>query len=482
MNVVKFYLQRDILFIAAKVIILISLIFALTEYFLGMFSSSRGLSNLYLLQLGFIFAISYITTVRKLGWTHIFSLLQFTTLVFMVSTPLLSPLTDGETIRFAFSPRRETFREEIIQKVLIIFSVYISTSFLVYFSKLGEKRKIRDCPVGLDLKTREIYFKLGKICLITMFPFALSYSLFLLTIGRAELYASGTAELGMPIYIRVANMIYTAGYFMLVASIPSFRQFSRYTLLFFVGLIPTLLSGERGEVLTVVVFYVWYITRFHNKQIKWFVIAILGLLGIVTSYVIAYIRQDMGIETDSLFEIVLFFFSESSTTFKLTSFFVEYGDLVPHNYPYFLDQFVYGFISTLFGLPNAGQSEAMLAVRSGLGHNLVYYLNPDYYLGGNSFGTAWIAECYEFGIIGVVIGATVLVLFVKYFNHSVINNRWLSIFTYSFFSLIIMTPRGSLLPSLYFVVKWSLVVAVLVFVYKLGHTDKYKHIRSTSLK
>jgi hypothetical protein len=109
----------------------------------------------------------------------------------------------------------------------------------------------------------------------------------------------------------------------------------------------------------------------------------------------------------------------------------------------------------------------MLAVRSSLAHNLVYHINSGYYLGGNSMGTAWIAECYEFGIIGVMLGASLLSLFVKFYERRIVGNRFLSILTYLFFGTIIMSPRAGLLPSLYAIIKWLLVVSILVLLYKL---------------
>ena len=448
-----------------KGLLFIGLILSLCEFCFGVFSEQRSLTDLYLLQLGIVFSLSYSGTVIKLGWTHLFSLLQFTTFVFMVSTPLLSPLADGDTIRNAYSPIRNIFKEEIVQRVLLIFSTYISTSFLVYFSIFKKTVLLKNS--FNDEKQREIYYKAGRFCMITMLPFALLYTTFLMTISRADLYTSGTGAMGMPVYIRISNMIYTIGFYLIVASRPAYNNFCKYTLLYFISLIPTLLSGERGEVLLVVVFFVWYITVFYNKKVKLLIIGLLGVLGVVSSYVISFTRQDLGVESEDLFKIILTFFSESSTTCKLTSFYVENRDAVAHSYPFFLDQAIYGIKSFLLGQPNAGQSIEMLATRSSLGHNLVYYLNPDYYLGGNSTGTAWVAECYEFGIIGIMLGAILLAWFIHLFEDRIVFGRFSSIFTYEFFGAIVMSPRGSLLPSIYSILKWLLVASIVCLIYKL---------------
>ena len=456
-----------------KGLLVIGLILTVCEFCFGVFSEQRSLTDLYLLQLGIVFALSYSGTVIKLGWTHLFSLLQFTTFVFMVSTPLLSPLADGDTIRIAYSPIHNSFKEEIVQRVMLIFSIYISTSFLAYFSKI-RVRKPSNRNYLCD-KQSDLYFKVGKICVITMLPFALLYSTFLMTISREDLYSSGTGAMGMPVYIRISNMIYTIGFYLIVASKPSYKDFCKYTLLYFISLIPALLSGERGEVLLVVVFFIWYITKFYNKKVKLLVIGILGLLGVVSSYIISFTRNDLGIESNDLFKMVLTFFSESSTTCKLTSFYVENRDAVEHGYPFFLDQAIYGIKNLLLGQPSAGQSLEMLATRSSLGHNLVYYLNPDYYLGGNSTGTAWVAECYEFGIIGIMLGAILLAWFIHFYEDRIVFGRFSSIFTYEFFGAIVMSPRGSLLPSIYSILKWLLVASIVCIIYKLVFKNKFKY-------
>lgn len=453
-------------------ILLIGLIISICEFSFGLFNDQKRLTDVYLLQLGLIFGFSYWGTVLRLGWTHLFSLLQFTTFVFMVSTPLLSPLADGDTIRIAYSPAHNVFKEEVIQRTILIFSVYIATSFLVYFSHFSNVKPIKK---HISESRKLMYFRVGKVCMITMLPFALIYTTFLMTISRADLYASGTGGMGMPLYIRVSNMIYTVGFYLIVASKPAYKDFCKYTLLYFISLIPTLLSGERGEVLLVVVFFIWYITRFYDKKIKLFIIAILGVLGVVSSYVIAFTRQDLGVETQDLFKIILAFFSESATTCKLTSFYVENKDAVEHSYPFFLDQAIYGIKSLLLGLPNAGQSLEMLVQRSSLGHNLVYYLNPGYYLGGNSTGTAWVAECYEFGILGVMLGATFLSWFVHFYENKVVFGRFASILTYTIFDTIVMSPRGSLLPSIYNILKWLLVAGLVCMLYRLFVNNRIQH-------
>ena len=71
-------------------IIFICLLLTIIEYGLGIFNNNQALTNFYVIQLSIIFIVSYAECVIKLGWLHLFSLLHFSTFVFMVSVEILS--------------------------------------------------------------------------------------------------------------------------------------------------------------------------------------------------------------------------------------------------------------------------------------------------------------------------------------------------------------------------------------------------------
>ena len=82
-------------------------------------------------------------------------------------------------------------------------------------------------------------------------------------------------------------------------------------------------------------------------------------------------------------------------------------------------------------------------------------------------GTAWVTECYEFGLIGVMIGGAVLAKFCQLLDAHIIQSRYWSVFIFEFFTLIILSPRGNLLPSIYLILKYSVIIFCVMGVYDL---------------
>lgn len=447
-------------------IIFICLLLTIIEYGLGIFNNNQALTSFYVIQLSIIFIVSYAECVIKLGWLHLFSLLHFSTFVFMVSAEILSLFNSGYLIREFVSPSRTTFSEPIVQHVALIFSAYIAICNLTFF--LIYKRNQSKIDLDQICINKEGYLSVGRTLLFIGLPFSLYTNIFyLFHVNRAAAYLVGSrAAIGLPLWARLLDTLTYVGFLLIVASKPPYKKFVLYTILYSIPMIPLLLYGERGDTLMVVLFFFWYRDRFYNKKVKFVYLVLIGFAVISLAYFIQEFRQGITSSGGNVFELFLSFFRESSTTVKLTSFYVEHADKLPHKYPFFLDQAISGLFG-LFGESYTGQSLHTLAGRSALGHQLTYYVNSNYYLAGASMGTAWVAECYEFGLIGVMIGGAVLAKFCQLLDARVIQNRYWSVFIFQFFSLIILSPRGSLLPSIYLLLKYTVVVFVFMGAYDL---------------
>lgn len=431
------------------------------EYWTGQFYNDKNVTDFYLIQLMVIFFISYADIVIKYGWLHLFSLLQFSTFVFMISSPLFSPLTNGESIRFAHTPEPTYFSEVVIQHVFLVFSAYIAAAHFFYFSSNLKMNVESAAP-----QTNNELYIIGKNTLLVFLPFSLLYSVFLLSTDRVEVFAGGMESASMPVYLRVTNLVYKVGFYIFVASCPPFKKFMKYTLLYFLSLFPILMYGERGQAFMVIMFIIWYVSRFYGKKINFIYVVSGAFVGIISSYLIILYRSQIELQTTNIITMLTLFFEDSSTTCKLTSFFEMYGSKVPHSYPFFLDQLISGPLSLFNGTASLGQSYDILSNRSSLGHNLVYYISPSYYLGGNSTGTAWVTECYEFGLVGVILGSYVLSLFIKFLNTRMMYNKYTLIFIYPLFNVLLLSPRGNLFISI------SEIFKVLVIFYCLKFTKK----------
>jgi hypothetical protein len=141
--------------------------------------------------------------------------------------------------------------------------------------------------------------------------------------------------------------------------------------------------------------------------------------------------------------------------------------IIPHSYPYFLDPAI-GWLSGV-----DGQSLEVLEKRSSLGHQMVYTISPDAYLGGMSFGSSCIAELYEFGFIGIVIGSIIMAWAIAKFDLNIKMNRYYLLLSFFFCSYLLLAPRSTFLPNIYFLLRYVFVYGV-IFLLWLVYKEVFK--------
>lgn len=453
-----------------SLIMLLGGILPIIEYILGVFSNSPSLTNLYIFQLFFFFGLSYVQTVKRLGYFHSFSLLHVTTFIFVCGGIAVSPFIPTADFRYTYSPLEMSFPEEIIQKALLLFNIYVVFSFISFFHFFKNRVFINiDRDKHIPFNTNKLYYAIGSKVMLTLIPFALIYGYYMYIAfnqNRTMLLLAGGSSTSVPLYLRLTNLLYTVGYYFVIASTPNKKLFIRYSLLYIISLIPILMMGERGDIVVPIIFMIWYFNRVYNINIKILRAGIIAIIIIIGSYVISFTRLGEDV-TGSIFFLFLGFFAQSSTSFKLMSYYISFKDQVlEHNYPFFLDSLIGGLTGAY------GQSLETLAVRASIGHHLVYTLNPNYYLSGASTGTAFVVEAFEFGIIGILLSTIVLGYSLNYFENKMFTSRFRMLFVYYIFSLIILSPRGGLLPSLYDLVKISIVSYILILLFKFISVQK----------
>lgn len=450
------------------VLYLVSLL-SLFELFADCFTSSSFLTCIYIVQVFFVFFISFIFTLKRIGFLHIFSLLQITTFIFSLGGIFVFILLGSNDFKVSYTPTYVRFHEVTVQKAICLYSLFIGVSYISFFYFY---RKIKFNPViNLIPNTDFFYFKLGKATMLSMFPFALLSSYTQFQIGfenRGMLYISGSmADLGIPLYLRITNMLFTTGFFIIIASVPKQKDFLKYFALYSVSLIPILMMGERGEVITPIIFLLWYLNRIYNTKVNLGLLFGSGIGVMLVSFVVSVVRLGDSVEGLSITDMITGFFATSATSLDLLQYYVEFKSTIPaHNYPFVFDSLIGGLTGAY------GQSLETLQVRSCLGHQLVYALNPDYYLHGFSTGTSYIAECYEFGTLGVAIGGIVLGWFCNVFNTYITKNHFRMLFLYLFFQMIILSPRGSLFVGIYDIIKYTFCFFVLKHTIGLFYKNK----------
>ncbi|WP_018336400.1 O-antigen polysaccharide polymerase Wzy [Butyricimonas synergistica] len=444
---------------------------ALIEFLSSAFSTGRCVTTIYEFQIILIFTLSYLNILKKVGPLHLYSLLHVTIFLFTLGGLLASAVSSDYDFRDYSSPWASVvFKEEIIQKILLIYCVYLGFSH-IFFIEISKEKKTLNNHGLYKLGKEETYFKAGRIAMFLMLPFAIYYSYLQLTLvfqNRMLLYQLGSNEaLGVPLFVRLGNLVFQAGFFLIIASLPEKKQFLKYALLYFVAQIPILIMGERGDIAALILFILWYRNRVYDYRPNFKRLVVLAISLVLIFQILAYTRVGDEVESFSFIFLVTTFLFQQSQSFNILALYFTYnGASIPHNYPYFLDQLIGGLLGA------TGQSYETLQVRSSLGHQLMYYLNPDYYLQGASLGTNFVAEMYEFGIFGVILGAFMLVYFIYLVENRMFKSHLSLIFLFEFFTLILLSPRGSLLPSIYYMIKFTIVVMVILYSYKLFFTRR----------
>ena len=445
---------------------LIGVLLALIEYSFDAFSEDVSVTNYYLFQLFFLFTITYISTVKRTSALHIFSLLYITTFIFAFGGLIATLFSDTFNFRDAISPLPMRFAEKVIQKVILIYTVFIGSTYLFYW-RIVDKNQLWKKSVYV-LPTNNKYLAIAKYTMLITLPFAIYYSILQFNIvasegGRSALYAAGgNAALGVPLFVRVPNMLFTAAFYMFVASCPPKKVFVKYVLLYFITLIPILLMGERGEVVVPIMFSLWYMHSYYKLKINYWKLGLIAFTIMAVAYILTFTRLGEDVGRLSVTIIIIGFLETSATSFKLLSYYVTYkSQLIGHTYPFVFDSLIAGLTGA------SGQSLETLSVRSSIGHQLVYYLNPNYYLSGASTGTSFVTECFEFGMFGIILGALLLALFMYFIDFRIKKSYFLMIFLFLFFSNIILSPRGSLFVGIYDIIKYSIIYVILSLGYSI---------------
>ena len=444
-------------------LILILGLISLFEYITNFFENNIVLTNVYIAQVLLIFGLGVFETVKKVGLYHIFTLTCVMFFIFVLGSIAVSPFYEF-SIRVALSPDYEVFSELTVQKALLIYAVFFSISFS-YFNRqsafLINIENISNKAVPEDANYRKRLYRVGRNIMIWMFPFAFYYGyLFWQNDLRTSAFIEG--GISAPFYLRLTHMLFLIGFYFVVASVPKHRNFIFCFVIYLLTMLPIVLGGERGDFVVPIIFFVWYNYKFYGYKINILKLVSLAIAIMLFSYYISYARRNAIMSEGSMLTYLFGFLAESATSLKLLCFYIVYhSTIMPHTYPFFIDSLIGGM------LPASGQSLETLQIRSSLGHQLVYTISPNYYLAGHSMGTSFIAEAYEFGIIGIIISAFIFVKVIILFEKYIVKSRLGKYFLFYMFTIIILSPRGAILPGIYDLLKYYIIGGSILLLFNL---------------
>ena len=417
------------------------------------------------IELLMIYSLLLLSSIRRRGLFDLYSLLLFTMGLFTYGEIIFSFIDPSVDYRITYIGEALSFKEDTIQKAMLVYCAYMLSLDIGIkcFERNNTRREI--FQVAFDVNV----YKIGKLLLLLFAAFAFyrAYIQFqMLSSNRYLLFQGGSAGLEIPLVIRITSTFFLFGYYIFTASKPPLKHFIWATIVYVMVQIPDLLVGNRMALGVLFLYVIWMAVHVYNYKINVKKLVIPIVVIILIFQYIGMSRVDMDTSGIGIVGLIIKFLTMQATSFGLLCTYIQYTPDISGPYPFVFDSLIGGLTGY------TGQSEAVLAHRAGIGHQLVYEISPDYYLSGASSGTSCVTELYEFGIVGVIVGALVfaymIYLFQKHFTHS----RLLLLFSCSIFSVVVTSPRSGMFLPLYeiirsFVFVW---VAFKCYYYVSGRT------------
>lgn len=418
-------------------------------------------------QLFIFYLIICFWSIKKYGLFNLFTLFIFTLGLFNFMK-IFYGLFFHDNYRDVASIIPIELTEKSIQETIWVFTLFIiivSLSYSIWVNKIKIKQacskvKSKDGWFYLfDKKT----FVIGRAVMLFTFPFVLYRCyieiVFFSGLSFTEIYIGGSQSIPIPSFIRVITVFYNVGFMMILGSRPSKKIFYIYINLYIISIFPYLIIGLRNQFALTILVLLWYYVKVYDARIKIWKIIIPVIISIIVLQLIS-INREGGELTTTVFALIPLFLTYQSTSMYVLALYIENRKVImPHNYPYFLDP----AIGWLTGVD--GQSLEVLEKRSSLGHQMIYTLSPDAYLGGMSLGTSCIAELYEFGIIGIIIGGSIMAWGIAKFDLNIKTNRYYLLFAFFFCSYLLIAPRSTFLPNIYFLIRYLLVYCIIFLIW-----------------
>ncbi len=442
-----------------NIVIFIFYLILVLEYFIvfGSVFQNREFSHFLEIQLFIVYIMSLTIIWKRYGFTSLFSIFLLCLGLFNFQRFFLDYFLNMD-YRIPDAAIYPILTEITVQKTLYIYTIFtfILTHCYVKFDKYSKEEKIK---FNNEISTDFNLIRIGRYLMILFLPLVLYRGIleFMALLGRSftDIYVENVF-IDIPTYLKISSVFFQLGFMMLLGGKPSIRSFYIFGLIYLITFIPNLLMGLRAMFAVSFLFLFWYYTNIYNKKINMIRAFITLFVVILLLQYIAFIRVKADVE-NNLFKTVLTFLTSQSQSMYVLSYYIQYNDVVNqiNNYPYLLDP----LISWLYP---SGQSLEVLNSRSALGHQLTYVVNPDYYFVGASLGTSFIAEIYEFGMLGIIIGAILFSFLISYFNKLYFRKKLIFIFSMFFVQYFFIAPRSTFLPNLYFFARY---LTIFIFIY-----------------
>lgn len=445
----KNYIVSVLLSIA---VLLVELIFLNGDYYL---------TRLLEFQLIVSWLIIQYRSIKKFGLFSLYSLCMIGFFIFSIGA-VFHYLLSGDDIRIlerGFGYFK--FSYLTIQESLWVYTVFIVLSYFTYnyLYTLNKHHKIKN-----DLTPSPILFDSGR-CIMWLFLVVEIYKGYLyfnaFNADRVQIFLLGNMANPVPGWVRFLSTFFQVGYYLILASIPTPSEFKKYSILYFVAIIPEILLGNRSMFGAFLLFYMWYYYKFYNKQAISTRTAIIGGICMLIIFQLMEFIRDGASYSLSSFSITKFLVSQGVSFYILPIYIDNMDHIQFYLYPFILYNIIGGFTGY------TGQSIDVLKHNCGVGHQLMYTVDPDYYLAGASFGSSSIVEVYDTGIIGLIIFSIFFSYMLMFFERRFKSNRFFCFCCMIIVTHFVLSARGSYFPQMYALVKFFIFYKIISWLIKM---------------
>lgn len=433
--------------------------FLLSLFFLSVFlieknnNSFKFDSNLPLivLQINFIYIV--ITSLFFIKKTSLYSIFIFCYFIFSLGRIFISNdnLNSFSSIIGTTYFTNEVINESILFNICIISLIHLGFLSSLYIYKI-DNSPISPNPTLFNY-ARFLFFISLPLCLVKFFFEIKTIS----DIGYVGYYKHGT---DLPFIINIMRFIFEISFLIILASMPSYITFKRYTILFLLTMSLFLIIGVRSKFVLYFIFIFWYYYKFYaKKDISFLKIFFFLSISIILLILVQLNRQNWVFNSD-LNYFKYFFISQGVSFYILPltiTYIEEFTNLIPSIFSSFsIDSIIYTS-QTIERLNNVGF----------LGDIISYNHLRDYYLNGNGLGGSFIAELYQAGIIISIIFSILLGFFINYFDTHVSQNRYFLAISFYVVSNIAYMPRSVFFKSPYMLISYFIIFLFLLSLPKI---------------
>ena len=278
--------------------------------------------------------------------------------------------------------------------------------------------------------------------------------------GYTSFYTGGTNGLGrLGTIFSIFRLLFDVSFYLLICCERVQTKFDRNAVLYLgVNAIP-LIQGSRANFIVVflTIIFLRYVLFGAKIHFKWLISML--ILGIPFLEMISIIRNGGSFSITNIGESYKNFFWELSASLNVPAYYLQYKSSLSDNlYPYIVEPLVR--IIQVFSHPsvyNGGQSVDMIKIRFNLGHQITYFISPNYYLAGSNVASNFIGEMLEFGYGGVVVFSIILSKLINYISDKMCQKDFYLFMCCLICNWIFMLPRGETFMDTYTIFKFGII-------------------------